>query len=235
VAKRVTKSAFQKVASIGGLPVAVKFADSAGALEGYASTFGNVDAQNDVVMPGAFAKTLASHRRRDTAPAMLWAHDPSAPIGKWDQLTEDPAGLRVAGKLTLEVARAREAYALAKDGALSLSIGYRTVKSERNAKGERLLKELELLEISLVPIPANPAARITAVKSSLDVSTIRDARAFEEFLRSAGFPRAFAKAVTLRGFAAASADRSAPKSANNAALAAKILAATQMLRKFTKG
>lgn len=96
--------------------------DKAGLFSGYASTFnGPADAYGDVIAPGAFSKTLASGR----VPAMLWAHDPSEPIGKWLSLTEDRLGLRVEGKLTLGTKRGVEAHALMLDRALGLSIGFR--------------------------------------------------------------------------------------------------------------
>ena len=61
------------------------------------------------------------------------------------------------------MARGREAAALLAAGAIDgLSIGYRTVKAERNAKGQRLLSELELWEVSLVTFPMLSEARVQA-------------------------------------------------------------------------
>ena len=97
---------------------------------------------------------------------MLWQHDQSEPIGTWLSVTEDSRGLRVRGKLDLAVARAREALALLKSGALDgLSIGFRTEKSTRHvATGARLLQKIDLWEISLVTFPMVPRARVTSVK-----------------------------------------------------------------------
>lgn len=206
----MTEAVLRKTPEIDGVPLSIKFAgaDASGTIEGYASTFGNVDLGGDVVAPGAFTKTLADHRAAGTMPAMLWHHRSGEPIGKWTEMEQDPAGLRVKGRLTLEVARAREAYALARDGALSMSIGYRATDTAR-ASGNRVLKTLQLHEVSLLPMPMNTSARITAVKSAGDVSSITDLRAFEEFLRDAGFSRAFAKAVANHGFKAATGLRDA--------------------------
>lgn len=189
-----------------GFPIQVKLADGdQGLIEGYGSTFdGLPDAHGDLVAPGAFAKSLSTNRAAGRNVAMLWTHNPAEPIGKWTDLTEDSFGLKVAGRLNMNVARAREAYELAKDGVLALSIGYRPEQSERTKAGGRLLKEISLFEISLVATPSQPAARITGVKSAFDPKQITDPRAFEEFLREAGFSRAFAKAVTASGFKAAS-------------------------------
>jgi uncharacterized protein len=147
----------------------LKFAGDAlasGEFRGYASTFGgSPDSYGDTIAPGAFADTLAKHAAASSAPAMFWAHDPSEPIGRWKSMREDQRGLAVEGKLTLEVQRARDAHALMKDGALGLSIGYRTLKSEfRNST--RVITQLNLLEASLVAVPANPAARVLQVKSN---------------------------------------------------------------------
>ncbi|UFZ02928.1 HK97 family phage prohead protease [Bradyrhizobium ontarionense] len=200
----------RKIPEIDGVPLSIKFAgtDTPGTLEGYASTFGNVDLGGDVVAPGAFTKTLADHRAAGTMPAMLWHHRSGEPIGKWIEMEQDPAGLRVKGRLTLEVARAREAYALARDGVLSMSIGYRATDTGRS-NGNRVLKTVRLDEVSLLPLPMNTSARIMAVKSAAEVSRITDLRAFEEFLRDAGFSRAFAKAVAIHGFKAAAGLRDA--------------------------
>lgn len=205
----MTEALSFKTVELQGAALAVKFADAnLGVFEGYASTFGKADKIGDIIAPGAFAASLSNHQRAGTRPAMLWAHDQSEPVGTWSELNEDPAGLRVMGKFTLEVARAREAYALARDGALSLSIGFIAKQVERLKGGAgRLLKQVELVEISLVPLPMNPAAKIIGVKSQ--VTEIDTAKAFEKFLRDAGFSRAFAVAVTNHGFNAAAGLRDA--------------------------
>ena len=76
---------------------------------------------------------------------MLWQHDPTKPIGVWDEVREDGRGLYVKGRLLLDVQTGREAQALLVAGAIDgLSIGYRTVRAEKAAGGRRLLHEIEL-------------------------------------------------------------------------------------------
>jgi HK97 family phage prohead protease len=76
---------------------------------------------------------------------------------------EDASGLWVKGRILTEVARGREAAALLTAGAIDgLSIGYRTVKAEKDGKGQRLLSELELWEVSLVTFPMLREARVAA-------------------------------------------------------------------------
>ena len=133
-----------------------------GEFEGYASLFDVPDLGRDVVMPGAFAESLA--RRGVAAIRMLWQHDPAEPIGRWLSVDEDRRGLRVRGRLNSSVGRAREIAALLREGAIDgLSIGYRVVEADRDrARGLRRLIRIDLWEISLVTFPMLPGARVEA-------------------------------------------------------------------------
>ncbi len=66
-----------------------------GVFSGYASLYAVADTQGDVVERGAFRASLEAWRTKGRRPAMLWQHDPSAPIGLWTDLEEDATGLRV--------------------------------------------------------------------------------------------------------------------------------------------
>lgn len=132
-------------------------------IEGYASLFGAADHGGDIVGKGAYATSLAGFARDGRKVKMLWQHDPTQPIGVWDEVTEDGRGLWVRGRILESTQRGREATALIEAGAIDgLSIGYRTLKSTRNEKGQRLLTELELWEVSLVTFPMLPSARVAA-------------------------------------------------------------------------
>lgn len=146
----------------------VRFAadDDAGTFTGHAAVFGERNSFNEIVKPGAFARTLADHHTRGTRPPMLWSHRTDEIIGVWTSITEDERGLAVTGKLVTETARGREAHALLKAGALNgLSIGFRTRQQERGANGLRILSDIELVEISLVALPAAGSARIKQVRT----------------------------------------------------------------------
>ncbi|GGE11083.1 prohead peptidase. Unknown type peptidase. MEROPS family U35 [Gemmobacter megaterium] len=137
--------------------------DSDQRIAGYASLFGATDQGGDMVLPGAYAVSLASLKAGGGAVKMLWQHDPAQPIGVWDEVREDDRGLWVSGRLLPEVARGREAVALIAAGAVDgLSIGYRTKRAEKDGKGRRLLAEVELWEVSLVTFPMLPSARVQA-------------------------------------------------------------------------
>jgi HK97 family phage prohead protease len=139
----------------------VKSLDEQGQFTGLASVYGNVDLGGDVVMPGAFTKSLAD---RGGEIPILFQHDMREPIGL-GKLKDGPSGLEIQGKLVLEVAKAREAYSLLKAKVLrGLSFGYDTVKSDIQA-GVRY-RELKLYEVSLVTVPMNELATVTAVKTN---------------------------------------------------------------------
>jgi len=128
-------------------------------IAGYASLFGAEDQGGDVVQKGAYGRSLTQLARAGRSVKMLWQHDPSRPIGIWDQVLEDERGLFVKGRLLVEVQAAREAHVLLQAGAIDgLSIGYRTLRAEK-AAGRRLLHEIELWEVSLVTFPMLPEAR----------------------------------------------------------------------------
>ena len=148
-------------------------------IEGYASLFGATDQGGDIVEKGAYARSLKAGRRVK----MLWQHDPREPIGIWDEVREDDRGLYVKGRLLDQVARAREAAALTRAGAIDgLSIGYRTVTAMKDERGRRCLSEVELWEVSLVTFPMLPEARLDAREGKSD--TLRDlAQVFEDARR----------------------------------------------------
>ena len=136
----------------------------AGTFEGYASLFGIADQGRDVVVAGAFKDSLMTRGARGIK--MLWQHEAGQPIGSWEALVEDARGLRVRGRLNLDVARSREVLSLMREGAVDgLSIGFRTDRSTTDTKtGIRSLQKIDLWEISVVTFPMLPQARVSAVK-----------------------------------------------------------------------
>jgi HK97 family phage prohead protease len=140
-----------------------------GYIEGYASTFGNVDLGYDVVDRGAFAKTIKD--KAGKFPILL-DHDPTKQIGWNVEATEDDRGLKVKGMINLITEEAQNRYALAKQAAdlgtqMGLSIGYSTIKwdADHDDQAIRHLKELKLYEYSFVTFPMNTRAGITAAKA----------------------------------------------------------------------
>jgi HK97 family phage prohead protease len=131
-------------------------------IEGYASLWGVADLNGDVVAEGAFGHSLARAGLGEIK--MLFQHDGRAPVGVWDEVTEDGKGLFVRGRIESWSAEARFAAALARAGALDgLSIGFRTARARRDGR-LRVLSEVELWEVSLVTFPALPGARFRIVR-----------------------------------------------------------------------
>lgn len=167
-----------------------------GLIEGYGAIFGNVDQGQDVVQAGAFADSLKSGAKVK----MLWQHDPSNPIGVWDEVRENDRGLWLKGRLLDAVEKGREALALVKAGAVDgLSIGYRTLE-HREAKIDdrwvRVIEKAELWEVSLVTFPMNPEATIDAVKAAA-----MSPREFErQLLRDSKMSRKVVAALMADGF-----------------------------------
>jgi HK97 family phage prohead protease len=169
--------------------------------EGYGSTFKNVDHGGDIVMPGAFKRSLAEQRKDNALLPMLWMHKPDHVIGKWQEMREDSHGLFVKGVLA-ETPLGDEIHTLLKMEAVrGMSIGFQTVDQDFDDDGNRLLKEIRLWELSVVSMPMNPKAEIQHVKSRLSakgeyVPTVAEMamvkRDLEQWLRGRGFSRALA-------------------------------------------
>lgn len=166
---------------------AAKDLNNEGKIEGYASTFGNVDLGLDIVDKGAFAKTIKDNGGKFP---ILADHNPSDHIGWNTSAKEDDTGLAVEGDIDLNVQKGVEKYSLAKKalaiGApMGLSIGYGTIKSEPDTTNPRIrrLKELKLYEYSIVTFPMNTSAMVTAAKS---LGAIDKARALLESLKEHG-------------------------------------------------
>ncbi|WP_299887235.1 HK97 family phage prohead protease [uncultured Ruegeria sp.] len=142
-------------------------------IEGYASLFGQVDQGSDVVQRGAYRGSLDGLAKAGQRVKMLWQHDPVQPIGVWDEVREDDQGLWVKGRLLESTQKGLEAAELIRAGAIDgLSIGYRTKRAVKNDKGQRVLTELELWEVSLVTFPMLPSARVAAKGTTQDAEDI---------------------------------------------------------------
>ena len=155
-----------------------------GFFEGYASTFGNTDKTDDIIEKGAFLQSLNDKKPSDIK--MFWNHYSDNLIGSYLELKEDERGLYVKGRINLMVEKGREAYALLKAGDLDkMSIGFRIKEANYNPDEDiRIIKKVDLFEISLVPIPANDMAEVVDVKSLDEVKSLGDV---ESLLKEKGF------------------------------------------------
>jgi HK97 family phage prohead protease len=154
-----------------------------GTFTGYGSVFNVQDGGHDIVLPGAFAESLAQHKAAGTMPKLLWQHDPWEPLGIWTDMREDGHGLFCEGKLLLDIELGRKAHILLKNRAIDgLSIGYDCqeweIEESEPASAPtgpggmylycgpqvRRLKKINLWEVSVVTFPMNTEARVNTVK-----------------------------------------------------------------------
>ncbi len=124
-------------------------------IEGYAALFGVADTEGDVIHVGAFRDSIVA---RLSLP-MLLRHDPRLVAGAWHELREDSRGLHVRGAITAEAPAGFLAARFVNAGMDGLSIGFRT-RAQRMRPGGRDLYDIDLIEISIVPVPMAPRARL---------------------------------------------------------------------------
>jgi HK97 family phage prohead protease len=158
----------------------VKLASNARSFEGYASVFGGVDSYGDTIVRGAYADTLAT---RERPIKMRWNHWGPV-IGKWLDINEDDHGLFVRGELTPGHSVASDVLASLKHGSVDgMSIGF-YIRDSEQVDGGRILKKIDLVEISVVEEPADSSARVSSVKSLIDQAD--SLKELEAVLREAG-------------------------------------------------
>lgn len=146
------------------LPLDVKSLTEEGVISGYASRFDEVDSYGDIIAKGAFAKSLK--KSGPVRVKMLYGHDTQKLVGKWTKLEEDKVGLAATGQIFKNLQLGEETLFLVKEGVLDgLSIGFRIVNSDRQSNGTRIIREIDLMEVSIVAIPALASARITNVRA----------------------------------------------------------------------
>lgn len=183
----------------------IKAVEKDGFFSGYGSVFGVKDSYGEVVAPGAFSKSISERAAKGRKLPILWQHRSGEPLGVYETVKEDSTGLYLEGRLLVEdVARAKEAQALMKAGAVTgLSIGYYVLADSWNEKDRlRTLTEVDLQETSIVTFPANDEARVEVVKSMdhiLKRGQLPTLPEFEDFLCEAGFSKTQAKAIAGNG------------------------------------
>lgn len=145
---------------------AIKDIDEAkGIITGYFSVFGNKDSDDDVIMPGAYTKTLQENYRRIKH---LYQHNPWQPLSGTKNgnliITQDNYGLHFTSTVS-KTSWGRDAIRLYADGVIDeQSVGFNTIKSQ-DKQGYRELTELKLWEGSAVTWAANDQALTGSVKS----------------------------------------------------------------------
>jgi uncharacterized protein len=147
-----------------------------GIVTGYFSIFGNIDSDGDMIMPGAFKRTLSNNYKRIKHLNQHRSYEPLSGT-KDDKLTvkEDATGLYFESQIS-QTSYGKDVILLYQDGVLEEhSIGYEVLKSRDHDSltverwGQKVpvkeLHELKLWEGSTVTWGANSMARTESVKS----------------------------------------------------------------------
>lgn len=131
-------------------------------IEGYASTTA-IDRSADVILASAWTKSggLNNFQRN---PILLFNHNYDKPIGKVVDMGTDSKGLKINGVISKS---AGDVYNLVKEGVLStFSVGFLIKDAEYDKQNDGLIvKDAELLEISVVSVPCNQDATFSVAKS----------------------------------------------------------------------
>lgn len=149
-----------------------------GIVTGYAASFGTLDSDRDIIMPGAFAKTINDQGPKSAQPRIkhLLNHNTSQPLGVPEVLKEDDKGLYYESKVGTN-AIAVDFLKMVDSGLITEhSIGYSVLrKTVINPDADwrdqtTHLHELKLWEFSsLTAWGANQYTPLTGVKTAKSV------------------------------------------------------------------
>tara|TARA_Y100000592_G_scaffold18040_2_gene27370 strand:+ start:19237 stop:19932 length:696 start_codon:yes stop_codon:yes gene_type:complete len=139
-----------------------------GIVKGYASTFGNIDSDNDIINKGAYKKTIAENGQRIK---YIYQHNMEKPLGVIKMLEEDNKGLMFEAQIA-KTTLGKDVIELMKAGVLTEnSVGIMPIQKEM-VDGVRHINEVKLFEISAVTMAANPEAMILDVKGNINQEKI---------------------------------------------------------------
>ena len=138
--------------------------DVKGIVTGYFSAFNNIDSDGDIIVSGAYKKTVGENGPMGRNRIMhLLQHNPLMPLAKPMELSEDAKGLRFVSKIT-ETSYGKDVIKLYAEGVFNEhSVGFEIVKSDNKA-GYREIREIKLWEGSTVTWGANPNTPIESMK-----------------------------------------------------------------------
>jgi HK97 family phage prohead protease/HK97 family phage major capsid protein len=138
-------------------------------IAGYANT-SDKDRSGDIVVPDAWAKGIENFRRN---PILLFQHDHGKPIGKVNSVTVDKKGIFVEASVSEAAEKQHGVKTLISDGVLkSFSVGFRVKDADYDKRTDTFfIKDVELLEISVVSVPANQNSLFSIRKSFEDDSS----------------------------------------------------------------
>ena len=150
--------------------VLIKSEDDAGTISGYFSTYDRIpDSYGDVVAPGAFTDTIKAREESGHKFPLCWNHDLNQIIGQVDSIEDTEKGPLMTASF-FNTPLAQEKREIVKSGVVyQFSFAYDVreasqVTLEDGTKANELQK-LDLFEVSIAPVPANPRAEVTDIKA----------------------------------------------------------------------
>jgi HK97 family phage prohead protease len=165
----------------------VKDVDSKkGEVSGYFSAFGMVDSDGDIMMPGAFKRSI-----QDWGPEAkgrvkhLLNHDPSQPLGKIVELKEDSYGLYYRSQVGSH-RLGQDFIKMVESGLIGEhSIGFRTLREQKAAEANEIHEVMLFEGSSLTAWGANEYTPILGIKSLEQSAKIQEQiKSFEKFIRN---------------------------------------------------
>jgi HK97 family phage prohead protease len=183
-----------------------------GTFEGYGAVYGNVDRDNEIIAPGAFAESLPAFIRDGF---IACAHEWDEGIATVEDAYEDGYGLYIKcqfhGDSDSQATRIKTMERIDRGKSVGLSVGFMPETWAWDEEtGIRTITKATLYEVSIVTVPCNPLAQVVSAKSGSAVSVPATVREFERFLRDAGFSKDRACAIASKGFACGTQDEPTP-------------------------
>ena len=157
-----------------------------GIVSGYFSAFGNVDSDGDIMMPGAFKRSI-----QDWGPEgkgrikHLLNHDPSKPLGKIQVLKEDNYGLYYESKIGSHALGADYVKMIESGLIAEHSIGFKTLREQKANEGNQIHEVMLFEGSSLTAWGANEATPLLGMKNMGTIEQLQDQiKSFEKFIRN---------------------------------------------------
>lgn len=145
-----------------------------GEFEAIVSVFGNEDSVGDVVMPGAFSKSLAEWTAKGDPIPVVWSHDwgnPFSHVGHVTEAKETERGLWVKGVMDLDNPTAAQVHRLMKGRRVTqFSFAYDVEDGgwgERDGREVYEIRQAKVYEVGPTLVGANQATELLAAKAAV--------------------------------------------------------------------
>ena len=156
-----------------------------GTVTGYFSAFGMVDSDGDIMMPGAFKRSIQDWGVEGKQRIKhLLNHNPSQPLGKLTMLKEDNFGLYYESKVGTHQL-GKDFVKMVESGLIGEhSIGFKTLREQKSGEANQIQDVMLFEGSSLTAWGANENTPMMGMKGMKNIEKIQDQiKAFEKFVR----------------------------------------------------